>query len=58
MLSILVIPIGSNSDLESVYRLCIQHPAALMSGMKAQNNESATVDGVDETRISGKKRKK
>ena len=58
MFSIFLIPIGSNSDLESVYRLCIHHPAALMSGMTAQNNESATVDGVDETRISGKKRKK
>ena len=29
--------VGSNSDLESVYQLCMQHPAVLMPAMTAQD---------------------
>ena len=45
--------VGSNSDLESVYRLCLEHPPALMLAMMAQDNDESTISAdVEETQIS------
>ena len=46
--------VGPSSDLESVYRLCVEHPPALMLPLMVRDDEC----GIEETQISGRKRKK
>ena len=51
--------VGSKSDLESVYQLCMQNPAALMSAMTVQGNDESTISiDVQEIQSSRRKRQK
>ena len=44
--------VGSSGDLESVYHLCMQHPAALMLSMTTQDNDESMISAdVEETQI-------
>ena len=45
--------VGSKSDLESVYQLCVQHPAVLIPSVMTHDNAESTISaGVEETQIS------
>ena len=50
--------VGSGSDLESVYWLCLEHPPALMLAMAQGNVKCAISADAEEAQISRRKRYK